>query len=93
MRDNRMIYCKLEIRKLLQEKQFIVFLAICLCLNLCLCLIGSDTREALNQLSTEELSQHGMKIYDELDGAALGRAYYSERYVNASRLNRWMKEK
>ncbi len=93
MKDNRVIYCKLEIRKLLQEKLFIVFLAICLCLNICLCLTGSDAREALHQLSTAELSEQGVKIYDELDAAALGRAYYNERYVNSSILNQWMKEK
>lgn len=88
-----MDYCKLEIKKLLREKLFVIFVAICLCLNIGLCFFYSNARAIVNRMSSEELLQNGEKIYDELDGAALGKEYYNERYVDSSILSRLMKEK
>lgn len=88
-----MTYCKLEIKKLMQEKLLIVFIAICFCLNVGLCHIHSYARETVGRLSNEDFSQSGDKIYDQLDGAALGTAYYNVRYVHSSILNQWMKGK
>lgn len=88
-----MAYCKLEIKKLLQEKLLISFIAICLCLNIGLSFVHSYARETVNQLSIEDFSQNGEKVYDDLDGAVLGTVYYNERYINSSILNQWIKEK
>lgn len=88
-----MVYWKLEIKKLLHEKLFVIFLAICLCLNIGLCFFNSYARDYVNQLSAEDFTQNGETIYAEMDGAALGTAYYNERYINSSILNQWMKEK
>lgn len=93
MKDNNTKFFKLEIAKLLQEKLFIIFLALCLCLNIGLCFVDNYARETVNQLSAEDFSQNGEKIYNELNGASLGTAYYNQRYIHSSILNQKMKEK
>ncbi len=93
MNDNNTNFFKLELAKLLREKLFIIFLTLCLCLNICLCFVDNYTRDAFNRLSAEDFSQNGEKIYHELDGASLGTAYYNQRYIHSSILNQKIKEK
>lgn len=93
MKDSNTIFLKLEIAKLLQEKLFVIFLVLCLCLNIGLCFIDNYARETVNQLSNEDFSQTGEKIYDEMNSANLGTAYYNQRYIHSSILNQKMKEK
>ena len=93
MKDSNTIFLKLEIAKLLQEKLFVIFLVLCLCLNVGLCFIDNYARETVNQLSNEDFSQPGEKIYDEMNSANLGTAYYNQRYIHSSILNQKMKEK
>lgn len=93
MKENNTKYFRSEIAKLLQEKLFFVFLALCLCLNIGLCFVDDHARETVDQLSAEDLSQQGEKIYDVLNGASLGTAYYDQRYIHSSILNQKMKEK
>lgn len=93
MKDHNIMFFKLEIVKLLQEKLFIIFLVLCLCLNTGLCFVDNYTRKTVNQLSAEDFAQKGEKIYDELKGASLGTAYYNQRYIHSSILNQKMKEK
>lgn len=93
MRDKSAMFLRLEIRKLLQEKLFVIFLVLCLCLNIGLSFAYNDARKTLHQFSEETFSGQGEKIYDELNGAALGTAYYNQRYIHSSILNQKMKEK
>lgn len=93
MKDNTIKFFKLEIAKLLQEKLFIIFIALCLCLNIGLCFVDNYARETVNQFPVEDFTQTGEKIYDKLNGASLGTAYYNQRYIHSSILNQKMKEK
>lgn len=93
MKDKSIKFLKLEIEKLLREKLFIIFPALCLCLNIGLSFADNYARETINQLTAENFSQNGEKIYDELNGENLGTAYYNQHYINSSILNPKMKEK
>lgn len=93
MKDKSIRFWELEVTKLLQEKLFVVFLLLCLCMNIGLCFTDNYVRKMVHQFSTEEFSQSGEKIYDHLNGATLGTAYYNQRYLHSSKLNQKMKEK
>ena len=93
LRRNRFVCCRYEIGKLLHDKALLIFIALCLCLNICLCFIDNYTRDAVNALSSSDFAQSGEKIFDDLDSSALGAAYYNERYINSSALDRCIKEK
>lgn len=93
MKDSNIRFCRLEMEKLLREKLFIIFIALCICLNTGLCFVDNYARETVNRLSADDFSQNGEKIYDELNGASLGTAYYNQRYIHSSALNQKMKEK
>ncbi len=93
LRHDRFVCCRYETGKLLHDKALLIFIVLCLFLNICLCFIDNYTREAVNALSSSELSQSGEKIFDKLDSSALGAAYYNERYINSSALDRCIKEK
>lgn len=88
-----MIYCLLEVKKLLQEKLFLVFIFLCLCLNIGLCFCNQGTRSEVNRMAENGICPQGEKIYDTLDSRALGSFYYNERYISSSVLNQWMKAK
>ena len=93
LRRNRFVCCRYEVGKLLHDKALLIFIALCLCLNICLCFIDNYTRDAVNALSSSDFAQSGEKIFDDLDSSALGAAYYNERYINSSALDRCIKEK
>lgn len=88
-----MKYCLMEIKKLTQEKLFLLFLMLCLCFNAGLCLGTGNVRAAVHQTAMLETPASGDKIYDTLDTNVIGSYYYNERYINASVLNRWIKAK
>ncbi|MCM1048605.1 MAG: hypothetical protein NC433_09275 [Clostridiales bacterium] len=88
-----MQYCLFEMKKLLEEKLFIVFIIFCLCLNTGICFSAPKVRAAVNQGSKEETLLRGKKIYDTLDTDIIGSYYYNERYINSSVLNRLIKSK
>lgn len=77
-----MNFVLLEAKKLLQEKMFFIFIAICLCLNIGFCFSDPGTRSAVNRMADEENCQQGKKIYDTLDANRMGH-FYGE----------WMREK
>lgn len=91
MKDKSIRFWELEVTKLLQEKLFVVFLLLCLCMNIGLCFTDNYVRKMVHQFSTEEFSQSGEKIYDHLNGATLGTAYYNQRYLHSSKLNQKIK--
>lgn len=93
MKDRETRFLKMEIAKLLQEKLFMIFIVLCICVNTALCFADNYAREWLNHLSAEEFLQNGEKIYHEISGAGLGTAYYNQRYIHSSILNQKMKEK
>lgn len=108
MRSSAVRYWFLEVKKLLGEKVFFVFLVLCVCLNIGLCFSAPGAREAVRRVSAgaafeeetpvgeaqvEELFTTGEKIYDTLSAEFIGSFYYDERYINSSVLNRWMKAK
>ena len=88
-----MRYCLWEVKKLLREKPFVIFLVLCLCLNIGLCFSDSGTRTAVNRLAQSGDFLQGEKIYDTLDTNAIGSFYYNERYIKSSLLNQWIKAK
>ncbi len=88
-----MIYCLSEVKKLLREKLFVIFIFLCLCLNIGLCFSAPGTRTAVNGLAQRGELLEGKKIYDTLDTNAIGSFYYNERYIKSSLLNQWIKEK
>lgn len=88
-----MIYCLSEVKKLLREKLFVIFIVLCLCLNIGLCFSDSGTRTAVNRLAQSGELLEGKKIYDTLDTNAIGSFYYNERYIKSSLLNQWIKAK
>ena len=88
-----MMYCLLEVKKLLREKLFIIFIVLCLCLNIGLCFSDPGTRSAVNRLAQSGETLEGKKIYDTLDTNAIGSFYYNERYIKSSLLNQWIKAK
>ena len=88
-----MRYCLWEVKKLLREKPFVIFLVLCLCLNIGLCFSDSGTRDAVNRLEHSGETLEGKKIYDTLDTNVLGSFYYNERYIKSSLLNQWIKAK
>ena len=88
-----MNFALLEVKKLLQEKMFLIFIVICLCLNIGLCFSDPDVRSAVNRMAKEETCWQGEKIYDTLDANRMGAFYYSKQHVRSSVFNRWMKEK
>lgn len=88
-----MRYCLLEVKKLLQEKLFMIFIVLCLCLNIGICFSMPDVRAEVNQSALNGVLVQGEKIYDALDADIIGSYYYNERYTNVSVLNRRMKAK
>lgn len=88
-----MIYCLSEVKKLLRENLFVIFIVLCLCLNIGLCFSDSGTRTAVNRLAQSGELLEGKKIYDTLDTNAIGSFYYNERYIKSSLLNQWIKAK
>ena len=88
-----MIYCLSEVKKLLREKHFAIFIVLCLCMNIGLCFSDSGTRIAVNRLAQSGELLEGKKIYDTLDTNAIGSFYYNERYIKSSLLNQWIKAK
>ena len=88
-----MIYCLLEVKKLLREKLFLIFIVLCLCLNIGLCFSDPGTRSAVNSLAQNGDLSEGKKIYDTLDTNVIGSFYYNERYIKSSLLNQWIKAK
>ncbi|MCM1044672.1 MAG: hypothetical protein NC417_04095 [Candidatus Gastranaerophilales bacterium] len=88
-----MRYCLLEVKKLLEEKLFWIFLFLCLGLNMGVCFGTPNVREAVNQMTREGTFLQGEKIYDTLDTNVIGSYYYNERYIHSTVLNRWIKEK
>ncbi len=88
-----MVYCLTEVKKLLREKLFVIFVVLCLCLNIGLCFSHPGTRTAVNRLAQGGELLEGKKIYDALDTNVIGSFYYNERYVKSSLLNRWIKAK
>ncbi len=88
-----MIYCLLEVKKLLREKLFVIFIVLCLCLNIGLCFSDSATRTTVNRLAQSGELLQGEKIYDTLDTNVIGSFYYNERYIKSSLLNQWIKAK
>lgn len=88
-----MNFALLEAKKLLQEKMFLIYIAICLGLNIGLCFSDPDVRSAVNRMAVEETCQRGEKIYDTLNADRIGSFYYSRQYVQSSLFHRWMKEK
>ena len=88
-----MIYCLSEVKKLLREKLFAIFIVLCLCLNIGLCFSDSGTRTAVNRMAQSGDLLEGKKIYDTLDTNAIGSFYYNERYIKSSLLNQWIKAK
>ena len=46
-----MIYCLVEVKKLLREKLFVIFIVPCLCLNIGLSFSDPGTRSAVNRLA------------------------------------------
>lgn len=88
-----MQYCFIEVKKLLQERLFIIFVIICLCLNIGICFSTPDVRTTVNQAAASGAFLQGEKIYDTLDANVIGSYYYNERYINSSVLNQWIKAK
>ncbi len=88
-----MMYCLAEVKKLLREKLFVIFLVLCLCLNIGLCFSSPGARAAVNRQTQSGEFLQGKKIYDTLDTNVIGSFYYNERYIKSSLLNRWIKEK
>lgn len=88
-----MQYCFIEVKKLLQERIFLIFIILCLCLNIGICFSTPDVRATVNKTSANGLDLQGEKIYDTLDANVIGSYYYNERYINSSVLNQWMKAK
>ena len=62
-----MIYCLSEVKKLLREKLFAIFIVLCLCLNIGLCFSDSGTRTAVNRMAQSgellEGKRQSMKNY------------------------------
>jgi hypothetical protein len=83
----------MEVKKLLHEKLFLVFVFLCLCLNIGLCFCTPDVRSEVNRIAENGISTQGEKIYDTLDSEVLGSYYYNERYINSSLLAQQMKNK
>ena len=81
-----MIYCLLEVKKLLREKLFLIFIVLCLCLNIGLCFSDPGTRSAVNSLAQNGELSEGKKIYDTLDTNVIGSFYYNDRYIKSSLL-------
>lgn len=88
-----MQYVYMEVKKLLQEKLFLVFIMLSLGLNIGLCFSAEDVRAAVCQMAACGADSEGGKIYDTLNTNAVGSYYYNERYIHSSVLNRWMKAK
>ena len=88
-----MNFALLEAKKLLREKMFLIFIVICLCLNIGLCFSDPDVRSAVNRMAVEETCRQGEKIYNTLNADKMGSFYYSKQYVRSSVFHRWMKEK
>ena len=88
-----MIYCLSEVKKLLREKLFVIFIVLCLCLNIGLCFSDRSTRAAVGRLAQSGELLQGEKIYDSLDTNVMGSFYYNERYIKSSLLNQWIKAK
>lgn len=88
-----MKYCLLEIRKILQEHFGIIFMILCLLLNIGLCFADSTARNVTNHISTAENNLQGEKIFNTLNANTIGSFYYNEKYIESSVLNQWIKEK
>ena len=82
-----------EVKKLLREKLFVIFIVLCLCLNIGLCFSDHGTRSEVGRLAQSGEHLQGKKIYDTLDTNVIGSYYYNERYIKSSLLNQWIKEK
>lgn len=88
-----MQYCFLEVKKLLQERLFLIFIVLCLCLNIGVCFSTPNVRTTVNQDAASGTFLQGEKIYDTLDTNVIGSYYYNERFINSSILNQWIKAK
>lgn len=88
-----MKYCLLEIRKILQEHFFVIFMVLCLLLNIGLCFADSTARNVTNHISAAENNLQGEKIFNALNANTIGSFYYNEKYIESSVLNQWIKEK
>ena len=74
-----MQYVYMEVKKLLQEKLFLVFIMLSLGLNIGLCFSAEDVRAAVCQMAACGADSEGGKIYDTLNTNAVGSYYYNER--------------